>query len=42
MPTELIAGFGTPGATSEWIEAEGKLAITHLKKICGDPRLKWN
>jgi hypothetical protein len=37
MPTELIAEFGTPGATSEWIEAEGKLAITHLKKICGDP-----
>jgi hypothetical protein len=37
MPTELIGEFGTPGATSEWIEAEGKLTITHLKKICGDP-----
>jgi hypothetical protein len=37
MPTELIGEFGTPGATSEWIEAEGKLAITHLKKICGGP-----
>jgi hypothetical protein len=37
MPTELIGEFGTPGATSEWIEAEGKLAIAHLKKICGDP-----
>jgi hypothetical protein len=37
MPTELIGEFGTPGATSEWTEAEGKLAIRHLKKICGDP-----
>ena len=36
MPTELIGEFGTPGATSEWIEGEGKLAIRHLKKICGD------
>jgi hypothetical protein len=37
MPTELIGEFGTPGATSEWTEARGKLAIRHLKKICGDP-----
>jgi hypothetical protein len=37
MPTELIGEFGTPGGSSEWIEAEGKLAIAHLKKICGDP-----
>jgi hypothetical protein len=37
MPTEIIGEFGTPGTTSEWIEAQGKLAIRHLKKICGDP-----
>jgi hypothetical protein len=37
MPTELIGEFGTPGATSEWIQAEGKLVIRHLKEICGDP-----
>jgi hypothetical protein len=42
MPTELIGEFGTPGATSEWIDAEGKLAITHLKKIYAGLRLKWN
>jgi hypothetical protein len=33
----LIGEFGTPGASSEWIEAEGKLAIKHVVKICGDP-----
>jgi hypothetical protein len=37
MPFEMIGEFGTPGASSEWIEAQGKLAIRHLKEICGDP-----
>src|SRR5215472_4758439 len=37
MPAEIIGEFGTPGATSEWIEAQGKLAIKHIKKICGEP-----
>jgi hypothetical protein len=37
MPTEIIGEFGTPGANSEWLEAEGQLAIRHVKKICGDP-----
>lgn len=37
MPVEIIGEFGTPGAELEWLEAEGKLAIQHLKKICGDP-----
>jgi len=38
MPTEIIGEFGTPGASSEWIEAQGKLAIKHVKKVCGEPR----
>jgi hypothetical protein len=37
MPTEIIGEFGTPGANSEWLEAEAQLAIRHVKKICGDP-----
>ena len=37
MPVEIIGEFGTPGADSEWLGAEGKLAIRHVKKICGDP-----
>jgi len=37
MPVEIIGEFGTPGASSEWIEAEGKLAIKHVVKICGSP-----
>ncbi len=37
MPIEIIGEFGTPGADSEWLEAEAKLAIRHVKKICGDP-----
>jgi hypothetical protein len=37
MPSEIIGEFGAPGANSEWLEAEGKLAIRHVKKICGDP-----
>jgi hypothetical protein len=37
MSIEIIGEFGTPGADSEWLGAEGKLAIRHVKKICGDP-----
>lgn len=37
MPVEIIGEFGTSGAHSEWLEAEGKLAIRYLKKICGEP-----
>lgn len=37
MPFEMIGEFGTPGADSEWIEAQGVLAIKHLKEICGEP-----
>lgn len=42
MPVEIIGEFGTPGADSDWFEAEGKLAVRHVKKIRGDPRPKWN
>jgi len=37
MPTELIGEFGTPDAEREWIVAECRLAIQHLKKVCGEP-----
>ena len=37
MPFEIIGEFGTPGADLEWLSAEGKLAMRHLKKICGEP-----
>jgi hypothetical protein len=37
MPVEIIGEFGTPGAELDWLEAEGKLAIQQIKKICGDP-----
>ena len=37
MPVEIIGEFGTPGAQSEWIEAQGKLALKHLRKTCGEP-----
>ena len=37
MPIEIIGEFGTPGASSEWIEAQAKLAIRHIVKICGAP-----
>jgi hypothetical protein len=40
MPVEIVGEFGTPGADSEWLEAQGKLAIRHLKKVCGDPPLE--
>lgn len=42
MPVEIIGEFGTPGADSEWLEAEAKLAIRHVKKSAVIPRLKWN
>jgi hypothetical protein len=32
MPLEIIGEVGTPGAETEWIEAQGKLAIQHLKE----------
>jgi hypothetical protein len=37
MPIQNIGEFGTPGASSEWIEAEGKLAIKYVVKMCGSP-----
>ena len=37
MPMEMIGEFGTPGGSSEWTEAQGKLANRHLKGICGEP-----
>jgi hypothetical protein len=37
MPVENIGEFGSPGAEREWIDAQGKLAIRHLKEICGEP-----
>ena len=38
MPVEIIGETGTPGASREWINAECKLAIKHLKKVCGEPQ----
>jgi len=37
VPVEVIGEVGTPGADCEWIEAQGKRAIQHLKRVCGDP-----
>lgn len=37
MPTEIIGEFGTPGASLEWLDAQAKLAIRHIKKVCGVP-----
>jgi hypothetical protein len=37
MPVEIVGEFGTPGADSEWLKAESKLAIRHIKKLCGYP-----
>lgn len=37
MPIEIIGEFGTSGAEREWITAQGKRAIRHLKKLCGEP-----
>jgi len=37
VPRELIGEFGTPGASQEWLDAQAKLAIRHIKKVCGDP-----
>lgn len=37
MPSERIGEFGTPGASREWISAQGTLAIKHLIEVCGPP-----
>jgi len=37
MPVEVIGEAGTPGASREWIDAECRLAMKHLKKVCGEP-----
>lgn len=37
MPVEIIGEFGTPGASLEWLDAQAKLAIRNIKKVCGDP-----
>jgi len=37
MPVEIIGEAGTPGASREWSDAECRLAIKHLKKVCGQP-----
>jgi hypothetical protein len=37
MPVETIGEFGTEGAESEWLEAQGELAIRYLKEYCGEP-----
>lgn len=37
MPSEIIGEFGTPGASREWISAQGTLAIRHLTDTCGPP-----
>jgi len=37
MPVEIVGEFGTPGASTEWLDAQATLAIKHIKKVCGDP-----
>jgi hypothetical protein len=37
MPIETIGEFGTAGAETEWLQAQGTLAIRHIQKIVGDP-----
>jgi hypothetical protein len=37
MPVESIGEFGTPGASPEGLDAQAKLAIRHIKQVCGDP-----
>jgi hypothetical protein len=37
MAVEIIGEAGSPGASCEWIDAECRLAIKHLKKVCGQP-----
>jgi hypothetical protein len=41
MPFEIIGEFGTPGAASEWLIAESKLAGTSRNSAVIH-RLKWN
>jgi hypothetical protein len=37
MPVEIIREFGITGAESEWLEAQGEIAIRRLKEHCGEP-----
>jgi hypothetical protein len=37
MPVEIIGEPGTPGASRGRIDAECRLAIKHLIRICGEP-----
>lgn len=37
MPVETIGEFGTAGAESKWLEAQGEHAIRRLKEHCGEP-----
>jgi hypothetical protein len=37
MPIEIIGEAGTAGASREWIDAEWRIAIKHLRQICGEP-----
>jgi hypothetical protein len=37
MPIEIIGEFGTSGASLEWLDAQAKLAIRYMTKLCGDP-----
>jgi len=37
MPIEIIGEFGTPGASLDWLDAQAKLTIRHVTKLCGDP-----
>lgn len=37
MPVEIIGEFGTPGASLEWLDAQGKLAIRYITELCGGP-----
>jgi len=43
MPIEIIGEFGTPGAETEWPQAQGTLAIRRIQriqKVVGDPPLE--
>jgi hypothetical protein len=35
---EIDGEAGTPGASREWIDAECRISIKHLIKVCGKPR----
>jgi hypothetical protein len=40
MPIEIIGEFGTPGASLDWLDAQAKLTIRYVTKLCGDPPLE--